>query len=136
MPDQEHRLTLRRADAVRLRASVRLDFFLSQTFRINPITADNCHWDVEVSGYNYTFEVQRPHMAPHELIAFHWHPDHNQRVRFPHVHLGYGAGELRHGLDKAHIPTGRLTIADIVRFAITELGVEPMRGDWAEILET
>lgn len=84
-------------------------------------------------GYIYQVEAIRNEL-PAEVVAFHWHPEPEQLVRFPHVHLGYGAGDLQHGLDKAHIPTGQLAIADIIRFAITELGVEPLRVDWEELL--
>ncbi|HUG16929.1 MAG TPA: hypothetical protein VMM78_18115 [Thermomicrobiales bacterium] len=35
---------------------------------------------------------------------------------------------------RAHIPTGQVFIDDVVRFAIADLGVEPLRSDWDSVL--
>jgi hypothetical protein len=35
---------------------------------------------------------------------------------------------------KIHVPTGEVSLVDVVRLAITELGVEPRREDWESIL--
>lgn len=53
---------------------------------------------------------------------------------FPHLHLGAGSGVSREGLQKAHIPTGRVELEDVLLMAIRELGVRPRRDDWQEIL--
>ncbi len=37
-------------------------------------------------------------------------------------------------LSNLHIPTGHVTISDIVRFLIAEVGVEPRRSDWMNVL--
>lgn len=34
-----------------------------------------------------------------------------------------------------HIPTGFVTLADIVRLLIAEFGVEPRRSDWQRVLD-
>jgi hypothetical protein len=34
-----------------------------------------------------------------------------------------------------HIPTGHLDLVDIVRDLILELGVEPRRSDWRQVLD-
>ncbi len=33
-----------------------------------------------------------------------------------------------------HLPTGVVSLASIVRFLIEEIGVEPNRDDWDEVL--
>ena len=37
-------------------------------------------------------------------------------------------------LSNLHIPTGHVTISDIVSFLIAEVGVEPRRADWMDVL--
>jgi hypothetical protein len=38
-------------------------------------------------------------------------------------------------LNDLHLPTGYVTIEDIIRFCIVDLGVAPLSGDWHKILE-
>ena len=61
-----------------------------------------------------------------EIIAFHWHPDGRSPVTHPHLHIGAGARAGYERLQKAHLPTGHITIHDVLRFAIADLGVEPI----------
>ncbi len=68
----------------------------------------------------------------HVIIAFHWHPAERFEVRHPH--LDRGAKEGREDLHRTHIPTGRVALEDVIRFAIMELGVEPKRADWERVL--
>jgi hypothetical protein len=70
-----------------------------------------------------------------ELFAFHWEP--HSRVQYPHMHLGFAA--RGHGLpidNKAHIPSGRVAVEDMVTFLIADLGAKPLKDDWASIIET
>jgi hypothetical protein len=68
-----------------------------------------------------------------EVILFHWHPFPKQ-VPFPHLHLAGGAGSV--AIDaRRHVPTGLVPLAAVIRFAIEELGVRPLRGDWRKILD-
>lgn len=77
-------------------------------------------------------------MDGHEIIAYHWHPNQTDPggrvVAFPHLHLRYGAQVGRKQLQKAHLPTGRVAVEDLLRIAITEFGVSPLRNDWEDIL--
>lgn len=90
---------------------------------------------IEVVGYNYTIL----HSEAGELVSFQWHPGGKSDIDFPHVHIGPAlsrrdsvvrAGEAH----KIHLPTGEVSLVNVVRLAITELGVEPRRDDWATIL--
>ena len=67
-----------------------------------------------------------------ELIRFEWHP-YGALVRYPHVHV-HGLDADRVITDRTHIPSGRVSLASVVRFAIEELGVRPLRPDWATVL--
>ena len=114
-PNQPNDIALRSGLPVRLRADTPLYFRATQSYLIAETTeSTQGRWAVFERGYNYTFEAGEPRR---ELAAFHWHPEPNQFVRYPHVHLGPAAGERLHGLDKAHIPTGQLTVSDIVHFS-------------------
>jgi len=67
-------------------------------------------------------------------LGYHWHPTGHSDVTYPHLHLYAGAGTLHHNLRKAHLPTARIAMEDVLRFVITQLRVIPLRGDWAVIL--
>jgi len=51
--------------------------------------------------------------------------------QFDHVH-NQGAHPIITA--RTHIPSGRVSLASVVRFAIEELGVRPLRPDWATVL--
>lgn len=69
------------------------------------------------------------------ILSYHLHPDPMQRVRHPHLHLEAGARIGRTDLYKTHLPTGLVSVRDIVRLTIEELGVEPRRPDWRHVLD-
>jgi hypothetical protein len=87
-------------------------------------------WALQVDTYSYRLlDASRQ-----EIVAWRRHPKEPNVVIYPHLHLGPAA---RVGLDaphRAHLPTGVVTIAAIVRCAITEFGVEPRRADWEAVL--
>jgi hypothetical protein len=64
-----------------------------------------------------------------EVLSFQWHPGGRSPVTWPHLHLGAGAEVGRAELTSAHLPTGRVAIEEVLGLAISELGVEPLRGD-------
>jgi hypothetical protein len=76
-----------------------------------------------------------------EVLAFHWTPDVTEAgaVTFPHLHIGPaivgGQTTIRpRDLHKAHVPTGFVPLAAVVRLAIAEFGVGPLRADWDDVL--
>ncbi len=90
-----------------------------------------------VARYAYTLFDH----AGRELLAFHWHPHGSSPIAFPHLHVSAalrgttpsGAGAVL-PLDKVHIPTGCLSVADAVRLLVAELGVGARTHDWTERL--
>lgn len=53
-------------------------------------------------------------------------------VQMP-AYLAAGSGRL--DLDKIHLPTGWVTMEEVIRFAIVELGVKPPCGaEWPDVL--
>lgn len=86
--------------------------------------------------------VQRVSTADgEESLAFHWTPSSTgpNTVTVPHLRIGPAivAGQTAPGprdLHKAHVPTGRVSLAAVVRLAIAEFGVAPLRADWERVL--
>lgn len=90
---------------------------------------------IHVVSYVYTL-MTRDRI---ELVSFQWHPHGVAEIEFPHVHIGPAL--IRHDsvvrpgeAHKIHLPTGEVSLADVVRLAITEFGVVPRRDDWEEVL--
>lgn len=74
-----------------------------------------------------------------EVCSYQWHPVGQSPVTIPHLHIGRGAtGNVTtfgpRGLHRIHFPTKHIAVEDVLRLAITELGVEPRRPDWDAIL--
>lgn len=76
-----------------------------------------------------------------EILAFHWHPVGLSDVTDPHLHLSSRLNPLDMGRDQdplplaeMHIPTGFVTLEDIVRLLISEFGIRPRRADWDDTL--
>ncbi len=77
-----------------------------------------------------------------ELLAFNWTPEtqNSQEKRYPHLHIGVAlltadTPILAGVLHKRHVPTGRVSIESIVRFAIEELGTQPLIPNWNDVLD-
>jgi len=117
----------------------RRGLFLAMTIFYNVVdsafeTADH----VQVAGYRYAVLDRQDR----EIIEFHWHPAGSSPITYPHLHLsgrlapldlGPGIEPIR--LGEIHLPTaGMITLADVVRLLITELGVGPRRADWERVL--
>lgn len=86
-------------------------------------------WTVRTAGYRYEFQ----HADGPTLLAYHWHPVGISPITTPHLHLAGTLGGI--DLSKAHLPTGLVTLQDVLRFAIADLGVLPLRNDWSAVLE-
>lgn len=55
------------------------------------------------------------------IFAWHWHPESkSSRVKYPHVHVPQGSP-----YSTRHVPTGRITLEDVILFGFDELGVGP-----------
>ncbi len=85
-------------------------------------------WKVKTDGYAYTITADEA--LSQEVFAWHWHP--NSR---PDTHLHVGRGNREFGsFGKMHVPCGRVSVEEVVLFAINDLGVTPQRGDWEAVL--
>jgi hypothetical protein len=113
-----------------LHGTARLELSLVHTFTLKTKSDNPRQWTASSRDYFYHL---REHHGP-ELIAFHWHPGRANQPDFPHLHVTGRAGSV--AIDrKQHVPTGRVSLESVVRFAIVELGVRPLRPDWERVLD-
>src|SRR5262249_25712496 len=80
------------------------------------------------TGYFYSLEET----SEKEIITYQWHP--SGPCKFPHLHLASSSELGAKTLNKLHLPTGRIAVEQVLRLAVEELGVQPRRADWSEIL--
>jgi hypothetical protein len=82
----------------------------------------------------------RPYRTVTPVVTLRWeydrstpndrHPRHHAQMRAD-VTIGTGALDL----DRAHLPTGWVTLEEVIRFLIVELEIDPPCGDkWPEEL--
>lgn len=128
--DMPHALKLPDGDAVRLRGTNDLSLWIHQSYRVFEVHGRRRSWKVRTTGYVYELLA-----GDRELIAYHWHPRGLSPHTSPHMHLGPAAEIGFTDLGRAHLPTGRIGLADVLRLAIRDLGVEPRRDDWREVLD-
>ena len=86
-------------------------------------------WEARTVAYMYVVGVDG-----NELLAFHWHPAGPSSAQTPHLHVG---AEIQVGavwLAKAHLPTGVVALADVLRLVLGELGVRSLCDDWQTVL--
>lgn len=101
--------------------------------------------DQGVDGYTAREVDYRYHLLDsdgREILAYHSHPSGVSPITWPHLHLSgrlapfdAGRGEAPVSLGGRHLPTGPVTLADVVRMLIAEFEVRPRRADWAAVIE-
>jgi hypothetical protein len=74
-----------------------------------------------------------------ELISYHWHPDGVSDRKAPHFHAGSAildttGHEMGKTFSRLHLPSGHVTVADVVRALIEEFNVRPIHDRWDETL--
>lgn len=116
-PDAPHVLSLAQR-FVPLGGRHRLALSVLYTFTVRQ--TDLGSWRASATGYWYHLDQR----AGSEVIAFHWRPNGHGHVPFPHLHVDGGTGSVRIGR-KGHVPTGRVSLEGVVRFAIEALGRPP-----------
>lgn len=102
---------------------------VTHSYHVVPAAGADGLWRVSTAGWIYDLADSRDE----PIVAFHWHPEGSGRVTHPHAHV-HGRHDTVE-LAKLHLPTGRVSIESVIRFAIEDLGVAPRRPDWERILE-
>jgi hypothetical protein len=89
-------------------------------------------WKTSTRGYLYGLDDDQGR----EIIGFHWHPAGRSAETAPRFHLGAGARVGRPELTvDAHLPSGRVSVEEMLRMAITVFEVKPIRPNWEEVLD-
>ena len=125
-----HSLVLNEDQPIKLKGQPALMLRVGMLYEIVRTTeADRPPWRVSARGYAYEMQT-----SSGELVwSYHWHP--SQRVPNPHSHLGRTQlAEDAVLYQKAHNPTGRVSLESVIRACITEYGAAPMKDDWDKTL--
>ena len=112
-----------------MRGPARISLSVDAEYRVVQSTDDVENWEVQTAGYIYSLK-DGDHR---DIIAYHWHPARHSHVVVPHLHLYAGAMVGRPELTRAHLPTGLINLADLLRLAVADFQVRPRRSDWAVV---
>lgn len=107
--------------------------FLLQRVKVIPHPRIEGEWKVKTLGYEYAIELTK---EKKEVIAFHWNSSVDNGLR-AHIHVGL-TGKGQSLSNKHHIPSGRVSVENVVKFLIEELRVPPAkayRGTWNDLIE-
>ena len=126
-----HLLTMNRETPVRLGGESRLWFLLHKYYRVIESDLPSDSWMVEETGYRYAVIDTEGK----DVLEYHWHPVGESPVVAPHLHIGHGAMIGRAEIGGAHLPTGQVTISDILRMLIRDFSITPRRSDWEFVLD-
>lgn len=111
----------------RLKGAERLSLEVQQNFAVVAAADPLGPYKVTTKRYSYTLSKD-----DHEVVAFHWHPG-IEGVDRPYIHFGEGDPESLSR--KLHVPSGRVALEDVLWFAISQLGAEPIRPDWQRVFD-
>jgi hypothetical protein len=124
-----HPFALAKGEVVRLRGESQVGLTVLEEYELSE--AADGGWETRVVSYFYAVEH-----AGSELLAYHWHPQGHSRVAEPHLHVRGGREVEGQPVGRLHLPTRRIRLEAIVAFVIEELGAEPLRSNWRDILSS
>lgn len=129
--ESPHALTMYENRPIRLGGASRLWFQLHQYYRIIESDSPRASWMIEETGYRYAVIDD----DGKDVLEYHWHPVGQSPVVTPHLHIGHGAMAARREISDVHLPTGLVSISDILRMLIRDFSVTPRRSDWESVLD-
>lgn len=129
---QTHLLTVNAGEPMALPGGLTLD--LNLHYEIVRISRAGVQ-PFRVTTRAYLHTIAKPGAS--EIISAHWHPTGNSGRTEPHWHVG-AAALVEDGVfsPRAHIPSPRVSCEAMVRLAIEQLDVRPVRQDWDAVLES
>jgi len=128
--EKSHVLTLGTDNGSTFLSGADLKFSFIQHYSILQLEGDQ-PYRVRTAYYAYGLED----LEGDEIFAYHWHPYGISPVGYPHLHLKHGARIGRPELIRGHLPTGRVSLEDVLTLVIEQFDVKPLRSDWREVLE-
>lgn len=114
---------------VELQGESNVSLVVRHHYRIVEDSGPRGPWKVSTVGYLYSLKDS---VHDQDIISYHWHP--YTPPSYPHFHLGAGASIGRPEIVKAHLPTGRIALENVLRLALNDFHVTPLKKDWQEIL--
>jgi hypothetical protein len=121
-------LTLNKGFPSRLKSNPTLFLTLKMQYRVTKAVGVRGPWKVSTEAYYYGIHDRQQT----EILSYHWHPK-TERT-FPHIHLHSGSSVIR-ALQGIHLPTGRVSLEQVLRLLIEEMKVKPLRADWAKVIQ-
>jgi hypothetical protein len=118
--DNPHLLTLG-ADPVPLSPKGEIRLLVDQNYEIVRAKGVLGPWKVHTLKYIYAL-----YHGEELILSYHWHPDTSPDIDFPHLH--------HPASPKVHFPTKRIALEDVIRLAIREFGVMPLKKTWQRML--
>jgi hypothetical protein len=107
-------------------SDVRLQLSVQQQYQlVEANDPERGPWKVATRAYRYELADSQGR----ELAGWHWHPGGSSPWRQPHLHVAGG----RFG--ECHLPTGRVSLEEVLRLLLAELDVRPLRDDWPAVLD-
>jgi hypothetical protein len=104
-----------------------LELTFTHHYRVVPTTPNGSLWRVTTDAYLYDLDDKQG-----TLCAYHWHPQaHGHPDPRPHLHMRMDDGGKR----VRRLPCGRITIEELVRMLIEELGAKPRDDHWSDTLD-
>ena len=136
--DYPHLLALGEGRPTPLTGAGPLVLRVAYRYEIIEVDGQRRLWEVHTRGYMLALSM-RGQMSQEEIVAYHWHPAGGGSITIPHLHVGSAiAGtSLQIGeryAHRLHFPTGSVPLSLVIRMAIEEFGVHPLRDDWREVL--
>lgn len=138
-------VSLNKMNSVSLKSPHGLNLIVGQRIEIYETGSPGSRERYAVRVLSYLYGISRKDrnaMFESEVLHFHWDREVAAGTPYPLGHLHVGQGILaqptfmRPGdFHNAHIPTDRVSLEAVVRFAITELEVEPLKENWRQTLD-
>lgn len=101
---------------------------LSFSWQVEPVVAVDGRFRMTTRRYDYTLTRRTD---PRRIVfGWHWHPaSRRSQVTYPHLHVP-SALEFK----TRHLPTGRVSLEDVILFGFDDLGIAPAHGDARRIV--
>lgn len=96
------------------------------------------HLSLRVASDGYIYSIYDNQHR--ELLSYHWQANPSSGTRaYPHLHVGSRVIDTTNPIfgkrfSALHIPTGHITVGEVVRFLIEEMQVIPLHRDWLRII--
>lgn len=107
-------------------------YSLSVRMNYKIVNATDAHGPFKVTTTAYLYALETEH--DEEIVAYHWHPE-GTTISFPHLHIGSSVASSSSNFKKKHLLTGRVALEQVLRLAVQDFGVKPIKTDWGTILE-